>query len=216
MILVHIVSVVLLRTHYNYPWKKFYSEECNNPKSVVSTKYYNTKMVIMAQLGHFWGLPWAPLKSPKPPYPLKLLSHGTSQTYDSLKAFAFLEVWNPENGCPFQPILPWADGKTLQLCRSCVSSSFQVLFEQVGHWRSNLDFCKCKLHLDGIFIFGITLISNIILTCDISNYCLCFAFQNDHLDVGYYLCFHSIASTRGWSALTKFKYVTSFVDVRMY
>ena len=58
--------------------------------------------------------------------------------------------------------------------------------------------------------------SNIISNCDISNYCLCFAFQNDHLNVGYYLCFHSIASTRGWSALTKFKYVTSFVDVSMY
>ena len=39
--------------------------------------------------------------------------------------------------------------------------------------------------------------SNIIFNCDISNYCLCFAFQNDHLDVGYHLCFHSIASTRG-------------------
>ena len=103
------------------------------------------------------GLPWAPLKTLKPPYPLKLLCYGTSQTCDSLKAFAFLEVWNPENGCPFQPILPWADGKTLQLCRSSVSSSFQVLFGQVGHWWSNLDFCECKLHLDGVFIFGITL-----------------------------------------------------------
>ena len=41
------------------------------------------------------GLAWAPLKTPKPSYPLKILSHGSSQTYDSLKAFSFLEVWMP-------------------------------------------------------------------------------------------------------------------------
>ena len=93
-----------------------------------------TKRPKWAKMTILEGVPWAPLKTPQPPYLLKLLSHGTSQTYDSLKAFSFLEEWNPENGCPFQPILPWADGKTLELCRSCFSNSFPVLFGQVGHW----------------------------------------------------------------------------------
>ena len=40
---------------------------------------------------------------------------------------------------------------------SSVDLLFQVLFSQVGHWWSNLDFFECNQHLDDVLIFGITL-----------------------------------------------------------
>ena len=103
------------------------------------------KMAYLGKNGYFQGSALKlleSLKTPRPPYPLKMQCYSTTQTYNSIKLIGLLEVGFLEICCPFRPILPWAAVKTLQLSSSVFSSSFQVLFAQEGYWSSNLDLCS--------------------------------------------------------------------------
>ena len=88
----------------------------------------------MAFLGVYPGLPH------RPPYPLKLLSYSTFQTYDKLKAIPLLEVAVPKTSAELARFFPWAGG-TMVL-------ALQILFYiiDIGFFLQN-SLIHIKIHL---------------------------------------------------------------------